>query len=87
MVDMKFTSEVIKETLPMFDFSTMVEKGDIRKVVEYIRESANKGVKLKKDDRILFDRYLDEYFIPFWLQQRMKDMYNYNDSEDWKKDM
>ncbi len=82
MVDMKFNSEVIKDTLAIFDFLTVVEKGHIRKGVEYIRENANKSVKLKKDDRILFDRYLDEYFIPFWLQQRMKDMYNYNDSED-----
>ena len=84
---MKFNSEVIKETLSMFDFITVVEKGHIRKGIEYIRENAIKGVKLKKDDRIMFDRYLDEYFIPFWLQQRMKDMYNYNDNEDWKKDM
>ena len=78
MVHMKFNSEVIKETLPMFVFLTVVEKGDIRKGVEYIR---------LKDDMILFDRYLEEYFIPFWLQQRMKDMYNYNYNEDWKKDM
>ena len=87
MVDMKFNSEVIKETLPMFDFLTVVKKGHIRKGVECIQENANKVIKLKKDDRILFGTYLDEYFIPFWLQQRMKDMYNYNDSEDWKKDM
>ena len=55
--------------------------------MEYIRDCASKCGVLKKSDRILFDQYIDEYFIPFWLQQRMKDMYNYNDSEDWKKDM
>ena len=84
---MKFDSNVIKEILPMFDFLTVVEKGHIRKGVEYIRDCASKCGVLKKSDRILFDQYIDEYFIPFWLQQRMKDMYNYNDSEDWKKDM
>ena len=84
---MKFESNIIKETLPMFDFLTVVEKRNIRKGVEYIRECANKCGLLKKADRILFDRYLDEYFIPFWLQQRMQDMYNYNDSSDWKMDM
>ncbi len=84
---MKFEDDVIKETLPMFDFLTVVEKGRIQKGVEYIRECANKCGLLKKADRILFDRYIDKYFIPFWLQQRMRDMYNYNGSEDWKKDM
>ena len=84
---MKFDSIVIKETLPMFDFLTVVEKGHIQKGVEYIRHCAHTCGLLKKADRILFDRYLDEYFILFWLQQRMKDMYNYNDSGDWKKDM
>ena len=87
MVDMKFDSNVIKEILPMFDFLTVVEKGHIHKGVEYIRDCASKCGLLKKSDRILLDQYIDEYFIPFWLQQRMKDMYNYNDSEDWKKDM
>ncbi len=68
-------------------FLTVIDKGDIRKGVEFIRENVNKGVKLKKDDRIMFERYLDDYFISFWLQQRMKNMYNYNDNEDWKTDM
>ena len=84
---MKFESNIIKETLPMFDFLTVVEKRNIRKGVEYIRECAKKCGLLKKADRILFDRYLDEYFIPFWLQQRMQDMYDYNDRADWKKDI
>ena len=83
---MKFDNDVIKEILLMFDFLTVVEKGDIRKGVEFIRENVNMGVKLTKDDRIMFERYLDDYFIPFWLQQRMK-VYNYNDTEDWKTDM
>ncbi len=73
-VDMKFEDNVIKETLPMFDFLTVVEKGHIQKGVEYIRESANKCGLLKKADRILVDRYIDEYFILFWLKQGMKDM-------------
>ena len=84
---MKFDNDVIKEILPMFDFLTVIDKGDIRKGVEFIRENVTKGVKLKKDDRIMFERYLDDYFIPFWLQQRMKNMYNYNDNEGWKTDM
>ncbi len=84
---MKFDNDIIKEILPMFDVLTVIDKGDIRKGVEFIRENVNKGVKLKKDDRIMFERYLDDYFIPFWLQQRMKDMYNYNDTEDRKTDM
>ena len=48
MVDMKFEDDVIKETLPMFDFLTVVEKGHIQKGVEYIRECANKCGLLKK---------------------------------------
>ena len=82
---MKFDNDIIKEILPMFDVLTVIDKGDIRKGVEFIRKNVTKGVKLKKDNRIMFERYLDDYIIPFWLQQRMKDMYNYNDSEDWKR--
>ena len=84
---MKFDNDIIKEILPMYDFLTVIDKGDIREGVEFIRDNVTKGVKLKKDDRIMFERYLDDYFIPFWLQQRMKNMYNYNDNEDWKTDM
>ena len=51
MVDMKFEHNVIKETLPVFDFLTVVEKGHIQKGVEYIRECANKCGLLKKADR------------------------------------
>ena len=84
---MKFDNDIIKEILPMYDFLTVIDKGDIREGVEFIRDNVTKGVKLKKDDRIMFARYLDDYFIPLWLQQRMKDMYNFNDDEDWKTDM
>ena len=48
MVDMKFESNIIKETLPMFDFLTVVEKRNIRKGVEYIRECVNNVVYSKK---------------------------------------
>ncbi len=71
----------------MLDFSTVIDMGNIRKGVGFIRDNVTKGVKLQKDDRIMFERYLDDYFIPFWLQKRMKDMQNYNDNEDWKTDM
>ena len=69
-----------KESFQCFNFLTVIEKGDIRKGDEFMRENVNKGVKLKKDDRIMFERYLDDYFIPFWLQQRMKNMYTYTDN-------
>ena len=44
--------------------------------MEFISDNANKGKMLKKDDRIMFYRYLDDYF---------KDMYNYNDNEIGKQ--
>ena len=47
---MKFDNDIIKEILPMFDVLTVIDKVDIRKGVEFIRENVTKGVKLKKDD-------------------------------------
>ena len=48
MADTKFDNDFIKEILPMFDFVTVVEKGDIRKGVEFIRENVNKGEKTQE---------------------------------------
>ena len=55
--------------------------------MEFIRDNVNKGKILKHDDKIMLDRYLDDYFILFWLQRKMKDMCNYNDNEGWKRDV
>ena len=63
LIEWGFKKESVKLLLPMFDFLTVVEKGDIRKGVEFIRDYVTKGVKLKKDGRIMFERYLDYYFI------------------------
>lgn len=87
MVEMKFEFEVISEILPMMDFLTIVPKTDIRNGIEYIRDQVLKEKRYKKQIRMDFEKFLDEYFIPFWTQRKLVEMYNYNDDEDWKRDM
>ncbi len=87
MVEMKFDFDIISGILPMMDFLTVVPKTDIRNGIEYIRDRVLKEKRYKKQVRIDFERFLDEYFIPFWTQRKLVDMYNYNDDEDWKREM
>lgn len=84
---MKFDFDIISGILPMMDFLTVVPKTDIRNGIEYIRDRVLKEKRYKKQVRIDFERFLDEYFIPFWTQRKLVDMYNYNDDEDWKREM
>ena len=68
----------------MMDFLTVVPKTEIRNGIEYIREQVLKEKRYKKQVCIDFEKFLDEYFIPFWTQTKLVEMYNYNDNEDWK---
>ena len=87
MVEMKFDFEIISEIWPMMDFLTVVPKADIRNGIEYIRDRVLKEKRYKKQVRIDSEKFLDEYFIPFWMQRKLVEMYNYNDDEDWKREM
>ena len=84
---MKFDFEIISEILSMMDFLTVVPKTDIRNGIEYIRDQVLKEKRYKKQVRIDFEKFLDEYFIPFWTQRKLVEMYNYNNDEDWEREM
>ena len=52
-----------------------------------MRDQVLKEKRYKKQVRIDSEKFLDEYFIPFWMQRKLVEMYNYNDDEDWKREM
>ena len=87
MVDRGFKNDVILVILPLFDFLTVIDREDMEKGVEYIRSSVHDKKDIKRCDKKLFDGYLDYYFKKTWLRKKLIDMFNYNDGEDWKREM
>ena len=89
MIERGFGKETVAILLPMFDFLTVIDKDDITRVVEYIRECVRTGKGLKRAEKKLFDDFLDQYFIKIWLKKKLIDMFNYNDGDgdNWKRDM
>ena len=89
MIEKGFKKETVAILLPMFDFLTVVDRNDIERGVEYIREKVNSGKDLKKSEKRMFDEFLDEYFIKTWLKKKLIDMFNYNGGEGskWRRDM
>ena len=73
------------ESLPKFDFLTVISKAVIRKGVEYI-QCAIVDDKAFKKVKIMFEEYLDTYFIKT-LKDKSIDVYNYNNGNDWCRDM
>ena len=49
--------------LPLFDFLMVIEKKDIGKRVEYLRQMVHKTKGIKRSDKLHFDEFLDKYFI------------------------
>ncbi len=89
MIERGFSKETIAYLLPKFDFLTVVDKDDIEKGVEYIRESVRESKELKRAEKKVFDEFLDQYFIKTWMKKKLIDMFNYNDGDgdNWKRDM
>ena len=89
MIERGFGKETVAILLPMFDFLTVIDKDDITRGVEYIRECVRTGKGLKRAEKKLFDEFLDQYFIKTWMKKKLIDMFNYNDGEgdNWKRDM
>ncbi len=79
--------DVIALILPLFDFLTIIKKEDMEKVVEYIRSKVLEDKRVKRCDKKLFEEYLDDYFKKTWLSNVMVDMFNYNDGENWRREM
>ena len=69
MIEKGFNKEAVTILLPMIDFLTVVDKNDIEREVEYIREKVDGGKDLKKNEKKLFDKFLDQYFIKTWLKK------------------
>ena len=69
MIEIGFKKETVVILLPMFDFLTVVDRNDIERGVEYIREKVNGGKDSKKRAKKLFDEFLDQYFIKSWLKK------------------
>ena len=80
MIEKGFKKEMVAILLPMFDFLRVINRNGIERGVEYIREKVNGGKDLKKSEKILLDKFLDQYFIKTWLK-RFIDIFNYNDGE------
>ena len=85
MIDKGFHKDVV----PLFDFLTVIEKKDIRKGVEYLRQMVHKTKGIKQSEKKHFDEFLDKYFIQTWLKKSLIDTFNYNsdDNKDWKREM
>ena len=64
----------------------MIDRTDIGRGVEYIRETVYKKKDLKRCEKKLFDEFLDKYFMKTWLKRKLIDMFNYNtgEGENWK---
>ncbi len=87
MVDFKFSSEFIREHLPLFDFLTVCERSRLATGVEFIRHKVLSGKTATKDEKMWFEDYLDTYFKKFWLTEKVIQMFNYNSVEDWKAEL
>jgi hypothetical protein len=85
MVDYKFSSEFIREHLPLFDFLTVCERSHLADGVEFIRHKVLSGKTATKDEKATFEDYLDTYFKNFWLTEKVIQMFNY--VEDWKAEL
>ena len=51
MIERGFSKETVAYLLPKFDFLTVVDKDDIEKGVEYIRESVRESKELKRAEK------------------------------------
>ena len=87
MVDKGFTTDVIALILPLFDFLTIIKKDNMEKVVEYTRSKVLEDERVKRCHKKLFEEYLDDYLKKTWLSNVMVDMFNYNNGENWRKEM
>ena len=89
MIEKGFKKETVAILLPMFDFLTVVDRNDIERGVEYIREKVKGCKDLKKSEKKLFDEFLEQYFIKTLLKKKLIDMFNYNGGEGskWRRDM
>jgi hypothetical protein len=85
MVDYKFSSEFIREHLPLFDFLTVCERSHLADGVEFIRHKVLSGKTATKDEKATFEDYLDTYFKNFWLTEKVIQMFNY--VKDWKAEL
>ena len=89
MIERGFDKDMVKVILPMFDFLTVIDKKNIQKGVEYLRQKVLKTKGIKRCDKRLFEEFLDTYFIKTWLKKRLIDMFNYNtgESDSWRREM
>ena len=89
MIERGLDKDVIRTVLPLFDFLTVIKKEDIKKGVEYIRYMVQKTKGLKMSEKKQFDDFLNTYFIPTWLKQKLIDMFNYNSDKmgNWQREM
>jgi len=89
MIEKGFHKDVVKVILLLFDFLTVIEKKNIQKGVEYLRQMMHKTKGIKRSEKKHFDKFLDKYCIKTWLKKRLINMFNYNsdDNEDWKREM
>ena len=87
MVDKGFKSEVIAVTLQLFDVLTVIDREDIKKGVEYTKDKALKINSIKRSNKKLFEEYQDNYFIKTWSEEKLIDMFNYNDGDNWRRVM
>ena len=87
MIERGFSKETVAFVSPRFDFLTVVDKDDIEKGVEYIRESVRESKELKRAEKKGFDEFLDQYFIKTWMKKKLIDMFNYNDGDDWRREI
>jgi len=75
-----FSDEFVKAWVWCFDFLTVIEPEKMMAGVEYIRsqmQAAFKKKEVTKSEKELFDSFLDDYFIKFWLREPIKSLYNY----------
>ncbi len=66
---------------------TIIKKEDMDKAVEYIRSKVLEDNRVKRCDIKIFEEYLDDYFKKTWLSDMLVDMFNYNDGENWRREM
>ena len=77
LVDWGFSKDCIKLILWRFKFLTIIDPSHMRAGVEYIRQKVHDDKKVKKREKVLFDQFLNEYFIKTWLTEKLISMFNY----------
>ena len=89
MIERGFHKDMVKVILPLFDFLTVIDKKDIQKGVEYLRQNVLQTKGIKRCDKWLLEEDLNIYFIRTWMKQRLIDMFNYNtgESDSWRREM